>query len=235
MTGGKLVRGVWLPATETHMVEQIERRSKVGDVAGRGTYQKHKLDLAMGFVPPERRRVALDIGAHVGTWSMWLVRLFRRLEAFEPMPSHRDLWAKNVPGPRRAEESIGASRLHAVALGAAAGAATLRAIPYSTGGTHVVGGPAGPDDCVAPVATLDSFAFSEVDFVKIDVEGQELPVVRGAEQTLRTRRPTIVLEQKGWNADHRRDGNKDALDQLLAWGAVQHAECGGDHILGWRS
>src|SRR3546814_1391783 len=57
-------------------------------------YQLHKYLKAMTFVK-ERRR-AIDIGAHVGLWSFQMVHDFRQVEAFEPMPVHRECWEKNM-------------------------------------------------------------------------------------------------------------------------------------------
>ncbi len=47
-----------------------------------------------------------------------------------------------------------------------------------------------------PVKPLDSMfdQFDRVDWIKIDTEGCELPILRGAEQTLRTFRPKVITE-----------------------------------------
>jgi hypothetical protein len=42
--------------------------------------------------------------------------------------------------------------------------------------------------------TIDSFGFSDVTVMKIDVEGFEVEVLRGAEQTIRGNRPVILVE-----------------------------------------
>jgi hypothetical protein len=42
--------------------------------------------------------------------------------------------------------------------------------------------------------TIDSFGFSDVSLIKIDVEGHEKAVLLGAAQTIRTQHPTIFIE-----------------------------------------
>ena len=44
------------------------------------------------------------------------------------------------------------------------------------------------------VNTLDSYNFSDVDIIKIDCEGYELPILKGAKQTISTNRPIVQLE-----------------------------------------
>lgn len=47
---------------------------------------------------------------------------------------------------------------------------------------------------MVPLVTLDSFAFPRVDMIKIDVEGMEMEVLDGAEETLRRCRPILYIE-----------------------------------------
>lgn len=44
------------------------------------------------------------------------------------------------------------------------------------------------------VGPLDDFTFERLDWIKIDVEGHELEVLKGAEQTLRAHRPNLLVE-----------------------------------------
>jgi len=46
------------------------------------------------------------------------------------------------------------------------------------------------------VTTLDSFELRDVGFIKIGVEGHELVVLKGSEETLRRCRPTVLVEIK---------------------------------------
>jgi hypothetical protein len=41
---------------------------------------------------------------------------------------------------------------------------------------------------------LDEFVDQEIDFIKIDVEGAEVDVIRGAKQLIHTRKPMLVIE-----------------------------------------
>lgn len=52
----------------------------------------------------------------------------------------------------------------------------------------------GYERVTVPQYTLDSFNFKEVDIIKIDVEGYELLVLEGADQTIANNRPIIQIE-----------------------------------------
>ena len=229
----ELVGGVWLPAGEVHLRAMLLNRSKTGPVDGKTTYQLHKLRAAMAYQPKDRRRVCLDIGAHVGLWSMHLVKLFAALHAFEPVPRHAEIFPHNV-----AARNV---TLHRVALGARTGTVSLAVPADCTGNAQVLdarlvrrGSGAARDIWHGvPMRTLDSFGLVRADFVKIDVEGYELPVVQGARETLLRCRPNLVLEQKGNEAAYGQAPNA-ALDYLRDLGMTPLCKpIGGDWILGW--
>lgn len=236
-TGAKLVGGVWMPADERHFVEMMRpgaKRHQVRD--GKWTYQVHKLDTAMNFV--EQRRVCIDVGAHVGLWSMWLVNLFRHVHAFEPVPLHAALFARNVTAPN--------VTLYRCALGAAAGTVSITVPPDQTGHAHVSDGARPhaqrgghlPDSTwkqTGPVRvdTLDGYGFEDVDFIKIDVEGYELPVIQGAVETLKRCKPVVVVEQKGNDASVYGGRVNGALERLRQLGATDLHTISGDYIMGW--
>jgi Methyltransferase FkbM domain len=53
-----------------------------------------------------------------------------------------------------------------------------------------------------PVKRLDDLHLDDIGLVKIDVEGHELAVLRGAADTLRRNRPTIVVEAEERHHPH---------------------------------
>lgn len=49
-------------------------------------------------------------------------------------------------------------------------------------------------DDVIEIVSIDSFQFSQVDFIKIDVEGFEMDVLKGARQTLQSSNAVLLIE-----------------------------------------
>ena len=45
-----------------------------------------------------------------------------------------------------------------------------------------------------PLRTLDSFNFKNVGLIKIDTEGYEVPVLLGAERTIKENKPRLIIE-----------------------------------------
>jgi hypothetical protein len=74
--------------------------------------------------------------------------------------------------------------------------------------------------------------FENVDFIKIDVEGYELPVVKGAVETITACKPNMVIEQKGNDRFYGQD-RAAALSFLMGLGMKQLDVISGDYILGW--
>lgn len=216
-------RGIWLPDGETHLVEWMEKRNEIVD--GVPTYQYHKLRAAVDACAPTRRRVAIDIGAHCGLWSMHLVREFGKLFAFEPMTEHRRCWFRNMP------LGCNASMIP-MALGDRDGTVRLTTGPASSGDTWVI--PDGSDAPEAETATmvrLDAFRFDNVDFIKVDCEGFELPILRGAAETILSNRPVICVEQKPGHAQRFGYRETEAVDYLVGLGYQVRQVLSGDYVM----
>lgn len=209
-------QGIWLPDHEQHMIEWMDKSGEIVD--GRGTYQIKKLRAALGYV--KNWRTAVDVGAHVGFWSMHLVGKFAMLHAFEPIFEHRECFERNVHG---------SCLVYPVALGAAPAMVSLTVPNGSSGGTHIV-------DSASPgeieLRTLDSFELENVDFLKIDCEGYEFDVCAGGIETIKRCKPCVIVEQK----QHIMSANfgikgTPAVDFLKALGAKERQVISGDHIL----
>lgn len=226
----KLVGGVWLPKSEVHFVDMmLHNRKRTRVVAGKHTYQYHKIEAVLRHQPAARRRVCLDIGAHVGLWAMWLTEAFALVHSFEPVPLHANLFERNV--------EMAKARLHRVALGRESGSVSVTVPLQQTGGAHVATPQASSDADSetwhgVPMVTLDSLNIADVDLIKIDVEGYELPVIEGGRETIVRWRPNIVIEQKGNEAAFGEPRNA-AVRCLKDWGMREIQVISGDYIMGW--
>ena len=167
----------------------------------------------------------IDVGAHAGAMTLALADLpWRHILAFEPLPAAfarlgqavRARWGDMPPYLLLRRE----------ALGAAAGRATLE-VP-------VVGGQPqeqwasiakdtealraadprieGVQRTEVPVLPLDALELADVTAIKVDVEGAEEEVLRGAAATLRRCRPVLSVEIE----ERHRPGCTRRVPDLLA-------------------
>jgi FkbM family methyltransferase len=170
-------------------------------------WREKELRHLSGHVPADR--VAIDVGAAQGVYTWHLARLARECVAFEPQPDLATKLRVAIPG----------ATVHNCALSDAEGVATLR-IPRQ-GKTLYRGyatiDPKNPleaasdfDAIEVEVRTLDSFDIRDVGFMKIDVEGHELAVLRGARKTLVRDKPVLLIEIE--DRHHPR-----SLESTVAW------------------
>lgn len=209
-------RGLWLPEGETHLQGWMDKVNHLVD--GKPTYQYHKLERALGEVQPFR--VAVDIGAHAGLWSMHLTQRFKTVLAFEPVEAHRRCFERNVAGH---------FVLYPMCLGERRGRVDIQTNPTSSGDTYPVAG----DAC--PLEVFDDLypAIADVDFVKVDCEGYELYALRGMRETLLRCRPVVIVEQKPGRASKYGLAETEAVTWLEALGMRLVAKMSGDYLLTW--
>jgi FkbM family methyltransferase len=141
--------------------------------------------------------VVLDIGANLGLVTMQLAHLVGRqgrVHAFEPNPVMVDLVRRTLQ-----RCALGNVSLHAVGLGSELGNLEL-AVPINNAGRASMRQSRwkqGVKKIVVPVQTLASFiqtnSIEKVRLVKIDVEGFEMEVLRGAESWIAHSPPDFVL------------------------------------------
>lgn len=217
MSAIKEFHGFWMPATEQHMLNYATEPG--------WTYQKHKLDATMKYV--KQRRVCIDVGGHCGTWSTHFTKLFDHIYAFEPMKMYRKCFVKNV--------DMKNVTLYPYALGEKQGKVTMRANDLSSGDTYVSTGDEGQwKDLTfqeAEMRTIDEYGFEDVDLIKIDCEGYEYFVIKGAMKTITKNRPVIVVEQKHTFATKYNLHPQEAVFYLQKQGYKQEEVIAGDYIM----
>ncbi len=166
-----------------------------------------------------RGDTAIDVGANKGSYTYWLSRAVGtgRVVAFEPQEelaaylrrAARALGLHNVVvEPRGVSSCTGTLVLHVPGSASSPGASFERAVAARERCRQVQ----------VPVVALDEYFPKDerIGVIKVDVEGHELEVFKGADRILRRRGPLLVFECE---QRHMSDGSvRDVLDHLHALG-----------------
>jgi FkbM family methyltransferase len=210
--------GWWFPDQDTHFAGMLKKSIQKG---GGPVYQQSVRQQSIDLTPS--RTLALDIGANVGLWSRDLAETFARVIAFEPVSDFRDCLVKNVPATNL--------EIRGCALGEEDTSINMIITAENTGHSHVDTSTMGHG--TTPMYRLDSLELPKIDYIKIDCEGYENTILRGAQKTIMRDRPVMVVEHKR-HKDVGHDDVDQALDTLISWGAHIITNVHNDYILGWR-
>ncbi len=171
----------------------------------------------------------LDVGGNIGTAALDFAAAApeSRVHVFEPAPEMLAALRHNLELNRLPNVEV-----HAFGLGERDERRWLQAdMPHNPGSNYVA---AAADSGICPVELrrLDGLTFlTAVSFIKIDVEGFELAVLRGGQDLIARCRPLLILER-----------NDRALARAGAsWGEVRRTlvrwgyELGAWHLGRWRA
>ena len=133
-------------------------------------------------------RTAIDVGCRYGEYTHYLLKHFAQVKCFEPNSAVLHNFNRNIPKEKVQLWDCGIGEIDEIvdmsgSLVVNKINAKLRNLAKTRSGVQI--------------CPLDSFNFSNVDFIKIDVEGQELRVLKGGKTTIMKHRPMIVIEQCG--------------------------------------
>ena len=143
------------------------------------------------------RRV-LDIGGCYGIQSIRMAKDFKTVEVFEP------LFYKFLEYNTKEFDNV---NIHPYALSSDPGIATMRVGLFNGGGSNITDNTSNKRETYEDVETrtLDSFEFTDVDFIKIDVEGHEWIVLESGFETAKQCDVFMIeIEKKhpSWNDLH---------------------------------
>jgi FkbM family methyltransferase len=161
-------------------------------------------------------KVVYDVGAFHGLLTLYFARSARRVISYEPDPINRARLLRNLSLNRTENVTV-----RPVGLGDSIGQARMHHEDLMPGGSRI-GAPDG--ETVVSLQTLDAEIASgspPPDFVKIDVEGFEIPVLQGALTVLREYQPDVFVEIHGYT-EAEKVANAEGVIRLLREAGYSH-------------
>lgn len=146
-------------------------------------------------------RTFIDIGAHVGTWTINLARYFDKVISFEPDPRARVSLMKNL-------ELNNIKNVEVIPKAVSNKTGTIQFNLFFNPATNTMMNPTmmGRTDLPIGQQTVETISIDEfvksrdindIDFIKIDAEGAELLIVEGGVQMFQTQAPDFFIEMHG--------------------------------------
>lgn len=192
-----------------------------GRVILEGTPEREDFETAIDYMRSLGlvRGAAVDAGAHSGMVSIFLAEFYQEVFAFEPHPMVFKILSFNV------ENNDTSGNITALNVGLSSNEQQLVLQDHkerNAGGStfESLAGYATINSghrFVCSVSRLDQvpeISGKEIGLIKIDVEGHELSMLRGAENLIKSQRPVIIMED--WQS---RNGERsDAVKLLEMWG-----------------
>lgn len=179
------------------------------------------LEVALSYC--RNTRTALDVGAHYGSWSRHMSRRFDKVFSFEPVRATFECCEKNLASFDNVvlnHQAVGDRHGHvSVAPGKM----------YEHPGMETVIGFDGDVEMIR----IDDLNLPDVDLFKIDVEGFEYHVFRGAINTLLSCKPIVIFEENIRGPLEHDVANGTCALMLESLGARLLSVQNKDFIFGW--
>ncbi len=167
-----------------------------------GYYSENEVQTLLGLVTSNS--IVVDVGANIGAITVPLARKAAMVYAFEVQPEIDAILRRNAKLNRLGRKIVGCNR----AVGAKDGWVEvprydMDAPDMNTGAIPVVEVPSRPwppafpaDAIIVEMAPLDDliFVLDWIDLIKIDVEGMEGDVIRGAKRIIEECQPILYVE-----------------------------------------
>jgi len=153
-----------------------------------------------------RDQVVYDVGAHIGLHVLFIAKYLKQsghIYAFEAWQENYDVLCENI----QLNPAL-APYITAVPKAVAETEGIVEFVQGTSGdGSHHISKADEKSTITVEAVTLDSFWKNQqnngrVDLMIMDIEGAELPALKGASELIRTCRPVVIVEPHG---RHRRD------------------------------
>lgn len=150
---------------------------------GPASYLRRAAELSRHIRRLDKRRVCVQAGGHIGIYPQILAKHFQLVYTFEPDWLNFACLAVNAAGP-----NIFAAR---AAIGEKRAGAALLLHGKNTGAHQIAKTGPGP----IPMLPIDNLPLTICDAIFLDVEGYEIPALKGAMRAIARNHPLIVVEE----------------------------------------
>tara|TARA_B100001093_G_scaffold4986_1_gene5090 strand:- start:2005 stop:2646 length:642 start_codon:yes stop_codon:yes gene_type:complete len=193
----QLSSGIWVPSNDAQIEQWREK--------GHPYMQDTCLDKLIEWCKKNDKKFnhIVDIGAWCGTWTLSMQQYAKNIHCYEPNNLHYGCLARNITPYSHVES-------YNQAVGNEDGFVKLTE-ERATQNTRVL-----LEKGETKINKLDSLGYKDIDFIKIDVEGLEMEVLKGAEKTLEDVK-YLMIELNG-NSERYGSSKKDIKEHLKSLG-----------------
>ena len=193
----QLSGGLWVPSNDAQIEQWREK--------GHPYMQDTCLDKLIEWCKTNDKKFnhIVDIGAWCGTWTLSMQQYAKNIHCYEPNNLHYGCLARNITPCSHVES-------YNQAVGNEDGFVKLTE-DSATQNTRVL-----LEKGETKINKLDSLGYKDVDFIKIDVEGLEMEVLKGAARTL-DNVEYLMIELNG-NSEKYGSSKKDIKEHLKSLG-----------------
>lgn len=161
-------------------------------IVSHGSFEECELNVV--FANLTKQSVFFDIGANVGFYSLSVAHHFKDIEihAFEPVPDTLLDFKKNISRNKLENKII----LNELAVSDKNGSVYMTSDHHSS---NYITEAESPQctlevECITVDTYVEKHSIKKIDIIKIDVEGKELSVLKGAKHALKTFKPILLIE-----------------------------------------
>lgn len=134
----------------------------------------------------------VEVGANIGNHMLYYCSQLQTqmVYCFEPNKINRSVLEKNI-SLNHLENTV---KVFDVALGEKSGHGIEKSFTLANTGMNKIEAVDTAAENGVSIKAMDDYQFEKIDFIKIDVEGFEVPVLLGAKETIIKNKPVIMVE-----------------------------------------
>lgn len=173
-----MANGWYVPEDDQKISRVLEDDTSKENPSYEGKYR----DAILKHIP--NKRTFVDVGANIGIWSYPMIGKFEKIIGYEPSKQNIECLRKNVGN---------GIEIRTKAVANFTGEADFHQAGKNCGDGKLCR-PGIPSMYTVPVVKLDDEEISNIDLIKIDVQGWELEVLQGSTKILQKDRPWVIFE-----------------------------------------